>query len=83
MDDADRLDQLEPARVDPVDGEPERQHPRVGAERGQPSLGWLVGWVEAGIQQTVFAMNMDCKDPAQIAARMNVVQQCLTDIVAI
>ncbi len=55
----------------------------VGAERGQPSLGWLVGWVEAGIQQTVFAMNMDCKGPAQIAARMNVVQQCLTDIVAI
>ena len=55
----------------------------VGAERGQPSLGWLVGWAEAGSQQTVFAMNMDCKEPAQVAARMNVVQQCLADIVAI
>jgi beta-lactamase class D len=31
----------------------------------------------------VFAMNMDCKEPAQVAARMNVVQQCLADIVAI
>ena len=55
----------------------------VGAERGEPSLGWLVGWAEAGSQQTVFAMNMDCKEPAQVAARMNVVQQCLADIVAI
>src|SRR6267154_1270464 len=55
----------------------------VGAERGQPSLGWLVGWAETGSQQTVFAMNMDCKEPAQVAARMSVVQQCLADIVAI
>ena len=55
----------------------------VGAERGQPSLGWLVGWAEAGSLQTVFAMNMDCKEPAHIAARMNVAQQCLADIVAI
>src|SRR2546421_10503869 len=55
----------------------------LGAERGQPSLGWLVGWAEAGSQQTVFAMNMDCKEQAHIAARMTVVQQCLGDIVAI
>jgi beta-lactamase class D len=55
----------------------------LGAERGQPSLGWLVGWAEAGSQQTVFAMNMDCKEPAHVAARMTVVQQCLADIVAI
>ena len=55
----------------------------VGAERGQPSLGWLVGWAEAGSQQTVFAMNMDCKEPAHVAARMTIVQQCLGDIVAI
>ena len=54
----------------------------VGAERGQPSLGWLVGWAEAGSQQTVFAMNMDCKEQSHIAARMTVVQQCLADIVA-
>jgi beta-lactamase class D len=55
----------------------------LGAEIGKPSLGWLVGWAEKGSEQTVFAMNMDCKEPAQIAARMSVTQQCLTDIVAI
>src|SRR5262249_6640987 len=55
----------------------------LGAERGQPSLGWLVGWAEKGAQQTVFAMNMDCKTAEQIAARMTVIQQCLTDIGAI
>ena len=50
---------------------------------GKPSLGWMVGWAEKGSQQTVFAMNMDCKTPEHIAARMTVTQQCLTDIVAI
>ena len=55
----------------------------LGAEVGKPSLGWMVGWAEKGNMQTVFAMNMDCKEPAHIAARMTVTQQCLTDIVAI
>jgi beta-lactamase class D len=55
----------------------------LGAEIGKPSLGWLVGWAEKGSEQTVFAMNMDCKEPSHIAARMTVVQQCLADIVAI
>lgn len=55
----------------------------LGAEVGKPSLGWLVGWAEKGSEQTVFAMNMDCKEPSHIAARMTVVQQCLADIVAI
>lgn len=55
----------------------------LGAEVGKPSLGWMVGWVEKGPQQTVFAMNMDVRDPGQIPARMTVTQQCLTDIVAI
>ena len=55
----------------------------LGAEQGKPSLGWMVGWVEKGSQQTVFAMNMDCKEPSHIAARMTVTQQCLADIVAI
>ena len=50
---------------------------------GGSASGWLVGWAEAGSQQTVFAMNMDCKEQAHIAARMTVVQQCLGDIVAI
>ena len=55
----------------------------LGAERGEPSLGWMVGWAEKGGAHTVFALNMDCKEPAHIAARMTVTQQCLTDIVAI
>jgi beta-lactamase class D len=55
----------------------------LGAEQGKPSLGWMVGWAEKGTQQTVFAMNMDCKEQSHIAARMTVTQQCLTDIVAI
>ena len=55
----------------------------LGAEQGKPSLGWLVGWAEKGSQQTVFAMNMDCKEPSHIAARMTVAQQCLADIAAI
>jgi len=55
----------------------------LGAEQGKPSLGWMVGWAEKGDQQTVFAMNMDCKEQSHIAARMPVTQQCLTDIVAI
>ena len=54
----------------------------LGAEAGKPSLGWMVGWVEKGASATVFAMNMDCKTPEHIAARMTVVQQCLGDIVA-
>ena len=55
----------------------------LGAEVGKPSLGWMVGWAEKGSQQTVFAMNMDCKEPSHIAARMTVTQQCLADIGAI
>lgn len=55
----------------------------LGAEGGKPQLGWMVGWAEKGSQQTVFAMNMDCKESSHIAARMTVVQQCLADLVAI
>ena len=55
----------------------------LGAEPGKPSLGWMVGWAEKGSSQTVFAINMDCKDASQIAARMTVTQQCLADIGAI
>ena len=55
----------------------------LGAEIGKPSLGWMVGWAEKGSADTVFAMNMDCKEPRHIAARMTVTQQCLADIVAI
>ncbi len=55
----------------------------LGAEIGKPSLGWMVGWAEKGNANTVFALNMDCKEPQHIADRMKLTQQCLGDIGAI
>jgi beta-lactamase class D len=55
----------------------------LGAEIGKPSLGWLVGWVEKGSAQTVFALNLDIIEPRHIADRMKLAQQCLGDIGAI
>jgi beta-lactamase class D len=55
----------------------------LGAELGKPSLGWLVGWAEKGGAQTVFALNLDVREPRHIADRMKLAQQCLTDIGAI
>ncbi len=55
----------------------------LGAELGKPSLGWLVGWVEKGGAQTVFALNLDVREPRHVADRMKLAQQCLTDIGAI
>jgi beta-lactamase class D len=55
----------------------------LGAEVGKPSLGWMVGWAENGSAQTVFALNMDCREPRHIADRMNLTQACLRDIGAI
>jgi beta-lactamase class D len=55
----------------------------LGAETGNPSLGWLVGWVEKGSTPTVFALNLDCTEPRHIADRMKLAQQCLGDINAI
>jgi beta-lactamase class D len=55
----------------------------LGAELGKPSLGWLVGWAEKGGAQTVFALNLDVREPRHIADRMKLAQQCLADIGAI
>jgi beta-lactamase class D len=55
----------------------------LGAELGKPSLGWVVGWVEKGVAQTVFALNVDVREPHHVAARMTLTQQCLADIEAI
>jgi beta-lactamase class D len=52
----------------------------LGAERGQPSLGWMVGWAEKGSARTVFALNMDCREQRHIAERMTLTQACLADI---
>jgi beta-lactamase class D len=55
----------------------------LGAEVGKPSLGWVVGWAEKGSAQTVFALNLDVREPRHVASRMTLAQQCLTDIGAI
>src|SRR6202035_818784 len=55
----------------------------LGAEIGKPSLGWMVGWAEKGSANTVFALNLDVRDPRHIADRMNLTQACLRDIGAI
>ncbi|SEP11328.1 beta-lactamase class D [Rhodopseudomonas pseudopalustris] len=55
----------------------------LGAEKGQPSLGWLVGWAEKGQEQTVFALNLDAREPRHAAARITLAQQLLSDIGAI
>jgi beta-lactamase class D len=55
----------------------------IGAERGQASLGWMVGWAEKGTAQTVFALNMDCTEPRLIGERMALTIACLKDIEAI
>lgn len=47
------------------------------------AVGWLVGWVEKGSAQTVFALNLDVREPKHSAARMMIAQQCLRDIGAI
>src|ERR1700677_2147238 len=55
----------------------------LGAEIGKPSLGWMVGWAEKGSANTVFALNLDVREPHHIADRMKLTQQCLADIGAI
>jgi beta-lactamase class D len=53
----------------------------TGLDRG--SLGWMVGWADKGDAPTVFALNMDCKEPRHVADRMTLTQACLSDIGAI
>ena len=55
----------------------------LGAEIGKPSLGWMVGWAEKDTAQTVFALNLDVREPRHIPGRMKLAQQCLSDIGAI
>lgn len=55
----------------------------LGAERGAPSLGWMVGWAEKGDAHTVFALNIDCTEPRHVGERMPLTQACLAEIGAI
>ena len=51
----------------------------------RPVIGWLVGWTEKGAQkkQTVFALNMDIREPRHVASRMTIARQLLADVGAI
>ena len=55
----------------------------LGAERGEPSLGWMVGWAEKGDAHTVFALNMDCTEQRLVPERMALTIACLKDIDAV
>ncbi|MGC2777087.1 MAG: class D beta-lactamase [Bradyrhizobium sp.] len=55
----------------------------LGAERGEHTLGWMVGWVDKSDQPTVFALNMDCPEQRHVADRMTLTQACLKDIGAL
>ena len=55
----------------------------LGAEIGKPSLGWIVGWAEKGAERTVFALNLDVREPRHVADRMAIAQACLADIGAL
>jgi beta-lactamase class D len=43
----------------------------------------MVGWVEKGDANTVFALNMDCIETRHVDDRMTLTQTCLRDIGAI
>ena len=40
----------------------------------------MVGWVEKGDTNTVFALNMDCIEQRHVDGRMATTQACLRDI---
>ena len=50
---------------------------------GRSSIGWLVGFAEKGNARTVFALNLDVREPKHSASRMSIAQRCLGDIGAI
>jgi beta-lactamase class D len=56
---------------------------KTDAENVRSSIGWLVGWVENGERQTVFALNLDIRDGHHRAARMGLAKQCLGEIGAL
>lgn len=56
---------------------------RTAVDGVKASVGWLVGWAEKGSAQTVFALNLDIREPKHTASRMTIAQQCLADIGAI
>lgn len=60
-------------------------HAKTGAigKNGKLVMGWLAGWAQKGEDITIFAMNMDLHDSADLARRMAISQAILGKIGAI
>ena len=56
---------------------------KTAADGVKAGVGWLVGWAQKSSEQTVFALNLDIREPKHTASRMKIAQQCLADIGAI
>lgn len=50
----------------------------IGVAPGsKPTLGWLVGWLEHGSKPYIFALNLDVREPKQLALRLPLVKTLL------
>ncbi len=45
------------------------------ASGASATVGWLVGWAEKGSSVTIFALNLDIREPRHIASRMKLAQR--------
>ncbi|AGW94062.1 penicillin-binding transpeptidase domain-containing protein [Cupriavidus sp. DF5525] len=53
-------------------------HAKTGwADSAQPAVGWLVGWVERGGDNYLFALNLDLVRPEHAKARMEIARAAL------
>ena len=53
-------------------------HAKTGwADSAQPAVGWLVGWVERGGDNYLFALNLDLLKPEHAKARMEIARAAL------
>jgi len=56
---------------------------RTAKDGMRAETGWLVGWAEKGSAQTVFALNLDIREPRHTGARMELAKLLLADVGAI
>ena len=47
------------------------------APGSKATMGWLVGWLEHGSKPYIFAMNIDVREPKQLALRMPITKALL------
>ena len=59
-------------------------HGKTGwANSAQPAVGWLVGWVERGNDDYLFALNLDLLRPEHAKARMEIARAALRQVGAL